>query len=267
LGLLAQHVWARDPKAVGKRATRKQRPLTAKESQKWLRSVEAVSAAHANCPQTRFICIGDREADVYDLFRQERPAGVELLVRAAWNRRVDHPERYLWAKLAAQPVVATLTVRVPRRGQQPARRATVVVRWCGMVLCPPTHRRAEKLSTLAVWAVQALEAQPPAGCEPLEWLLLTTAAVHTTEDALARVDWYACRWGIETSLGHLKTTMPMKVLHGTTVPGVLKELTLFAIVSNLVRMVRWASAMLQHTGVERISFLDAPRWLGNTGMP
>jgi hypothetical protein len=27
--------------------------------------------------------------------------GVELLVRAAWNRRVDHPERYLWPKVAA----------------------------------------------------------------------------------------------------------------------------------------------------------------------
>jgi heme exporter protein D len=53
------------------------------------------------------------------------------------------------------------------------------------------------------------------------------------------------------------------------VPGVLKELTAFAIVYNLVRMVMWHSATLQHTGVERISFLDALRWLGapSTAMP
>ena len=80
---------------------------------------------------------------------------------------------------------------------------------------------------------------------------------------------YRQRWQVETSLAHLKTTMRMDVLHCKTVPGVLKELTVFAIVYNLVRMVMCQSAMLQHTGVERISFLDALRWLGapSTGIP
>jgi hypothetical protein len=197
LGLRAQRVWARDPADTGQRATRKRRPVAEKESQKWLTSVAAVIAAHARCPETRFVCIGDREADVYDLFLQARPSGVDLLVRAAWNRRVDHPEGYLRAKVAAQPSVATLTVRVPRRGSQPARQATVMVRWCLVVLCPPTHRHAAKLPTLALWAVQALEEHPPANVAPIDWLLLTTCPVHSTADALARVDWYACRWGIE----------------------------------------------------------------------
>jgi hypothetical protein len=80
---------------------------------------------------------------------------------------------------------------------------------------------------------------------------------------------YRQRWQVETSLAHLKTTMQMDVLHCKTVPGVLKELTAFAIVYNLVRMVMWHSAILQHIGVERISFLDALRWLGapSTGIP
>ena len=94
LGGLAQQVWARAPDTVGQRATRKRRPITEKESQQWLTSVEAVSAARAQCPQTHFVCVGDREADVYDLFWPERPSGVDLLVRASWTRCVDHPERY-----------------------------------------------------------------------------------------------------------------------------------------------------------------------------
>ena len=53
--------------------------------------------------------------------------------------------------------------------------------------------------------------------------------------------------------------MQMDVLHCKTVPGVLKELTVFAIVYNLVRLVMWQSATLQHTAVERLSFLDALR--------
>jgi hypothetical protein len=63
--------------------------------------------------------------------------------------------------------------------------------------------------------------------------------------------------------------MHMEVLHGQTVPGVLKELTVFALVDNLVRMVMCQSARLQHIGVERISFVEALRWLSapSTGMP
>jgi len=113
LGLLAQQVWARDPAAVGKRTTHKHRPMADNERLKWLTRVAAVCEAHARCPQSRFVGIGDREADVDDLCLPARPAGVDLWVRAAWNRRVDPPERYLWTKVAAQPVVATLTGRVP----------------------------------------------------------------------------------------------------------------------------------------------------------
>ena len=80
---------------------------------------------------------------------------------------------------------------------------------------------------------------------------------------------YRQRWQVDTSLAHLKTTMHMEVLHCKTESGVLKELIAFAIVYNLVRMVMWHSAMLQPIGVERISFLDALRWLSapSTGIP
>jgi hypothetical protein len=63
--------------------------------------------------------------------------------------------------------------------------------------------------------------------------------------------------------------MRMEVLHGKTVPGVLKELTVFAFVYNLVRMVIWHSATRQRIGMERISFIDALRWLDalSTGIP
>ncbi len=40
LGLLAQQVWARDPADVGKRTRRKQLPISQKESQKWLTSLD-----------------------------------------------------------------------------------------------------------------------------------------------------------------------------------------------------------------------------------
>jgi hypothetical protein len=80
---------------------------------------------------------------------------------------------------------------------------------------------------------------------------------------------YRQRWQVEIMLAHLKTTIQMDVLHGQTVAGGLKELTVFALVYNLVRLVMGKSAILQHLGVERISVVDALRWLGapSTGTP
>jgi hypothetical protein len=53
--------------------------------------------------------------------------------------------------------------------------------------------------------------------------------------------------------------------HGKTVPGVLNELTGFALVYNLVRLVLCQSATLPHLCIERISVIDALRWLGALG--
>src|SRR5207249_1002235 len=125
-----------------------------------------------------------------------RPAGVARLMRASWNRGVHAPQRYVWAAVAAQPVAAPLLLHVPRRGPQPAREATLALRYGPLTLCPPQHRKAEGLPAVTLWAVQVSEVAPPAEAEPIEWLWLTTVAVETVDAAIERVQWYSCRWGI-----------------------------------------------------------------------
>jgi Transposase DDE domain len=99
---------------------------------------------------------------------------------------------------------------------------------------------------------------------------LVTTLLDAAVDPVAELaELYRQRWQVETSLAQRKTPMQMEVLHGHTGPGVLKELTGFTIVYNLVRLVMRQSATLQHTAVVRISFRDALRWLGapSTGLP
>ena len=99
------------------------------------------------------------------------------------------------------------------------------------------------------------------GVRTKEVTLVTTlldAERYPTKE-LARL--YGLRWGVETNLRHLKQTLGMDVLHCTTVAGVLKELTVFVILYNLVRRVMAAAAARQKVAVERISFIDAWRWL------
>lgn len=87
---------------------------------------------------------------------------------------------------------------------------------------------------------------------------LTNVELYSTA-ALAEL--YGRRWSVETDLAHLKTTMGLRVLRCRTVAGVLKELTVFAIVYNLVRLVMLAAAETQHVPAARVSFVDALRWL------
>ncbi len=74
---------------------------------------------------------------------------------------------------------------------------------------------------------------------------------------------YGRRWEVETNFAHLKTTMRMDVLHCQTVEGVLKELILFALVYNLARLVMLAAAREQGLPHDRLSFVDALRWLAS----
>jgi Transposase DDE domain len=91
--------------------------------------------------------------------------------------------------------------------------------------------------------------------------LVTTLldAARYPVEALAQLYW--ARWGIETNFAHLKTTMGLDVLKCKTVDGILKELIVFALIYNLVRLVMVQAARWQQVPLDRISFVDAVRWL------
>jgi hypothetical protein len=188
LGLLAQRNWVRDDETFGALPSHKKRVIGDKESIQWLESVEALTVAREAAPQTTFVSIGDREADVYELFAMERAAGVELLVRAAWNRVVDSEHRYLWETVQAAAVLGTVEVSVPRHPGEPVRRCTLTLRSMPLALKPPQARK--RLGKVEVWAILATEAVPPAKGEPIEWLLLTTVPTSSVDDAIERVHWY-----------------------------------------------------------------------------
>jgi hypothetical protein len=99
------------------------------------------------------------------------------------------------------------------------------------------------------------------GCRVQEITLVTTLidAERYSADALA--DLYLRRWNIETDFAHLKTTLRMDVLKCKSVANVYKEALMFVLVYNLVRMVIRAAARRQHIDIERISFIDAWRWI------
>lgn len=99
------------------------------------------------------------------------------------------------------------------------------------------------------------------GFRTKEVTLVTTLLSAEQYPAQAIAELYGLRWSIETNFRHLKITMGMDVLRCETVDGVLKELCMFCVIYNLIRLVMLKAATRQHVPLNRISFIDALRWL------
>jgi hypothetical protein len=197
LGLLNVQCWARDSKEAGKKYRRHQLPIEEKESIKWLVSYRAVAEAQILCSNTTLISVGDREADVYELFQEalQDPYGPKLLIRAERTRNRKVEQEDLWQTMKAEPVVGWLDVAVPRRGLRPARTAKLQIRFAQVVLRPPAR---SKLEAVRIWAVYAREVGYSTKVkEPIDWMLLTTVKTESFEEACERLTWYSRRWGIE----------------------------------------------------------------------
>jgi hypothetical protein len=72
---------------------------------------------------------------------------------------------------------------------------------------------------------------------------------------------YKKRWDIETCFGYIKTMMKLDVLKCRTVDGIHKELVVYMIVYNMVRMEMLRAAENQKVDARRVSFIDAMRRL------
>jgi len=140
LGVVSAECWARDP---AEHQTRREPEV--RESGKWLAAYRTLQELAPRVPNTTLVSIGDREADLFELFALARdPATPRLLVRAnrGRQRQVMTEEKLtpLWDHLGGLEVAGRLALHLPRRGAQPARTAELDLRFGPVTLKPP-HRR------------------------------------------------------------------------------------------------------------------------------
>lgn len=217
LGVLSIDSFDRSPEALAQpRRRRTQDPIATKESFRWLTGFRLCCDLAARCPSTQFVSIADREADLYDIFleaQQVRGAvpNVHYVLRAHEDRST--PERDLTqsrrtyhkvrTQVAASPLRTPQVVELAGTPQRPARQAILEVRALTVTVKPPNARSGLPAITHNVILVQ--EVDPPPEAAAVEWLLLTTLPIETTDDILRIVDHYAARWTIEVYFRTLKT--------------------------------------------------------------
>lgn len=230
LGTVWQQVWAReedDPSktAAAKRKERKAAPIEDKESFRWVEGLRRASLAAESLPGVQCVCIADSEADIYELLSEccDETKSIDWIVRACQDRALakadadaDDSHGTLRAKLLEQPVLYSQTIDVRGRRQKVAcetrgrrqaredRQAFVEVRAAQVTLRPP-YRSDRTLPEATVNVALVWEPNPPAGEEPVEWLLLTTQSIGDVDEVRLVIERYCSRWMIELFFKTLKS--------------------------------------------------------------
>jgi hypothetical protein len=198
LGLLTQAFFTRPVDEPSHQPNELRRlPIEEKESYKWLQAFE--QTLHLAPAGVEVVTVCDREADLYEMFTLAQRKKAKLLIRASADRALAEAEvSKLWQKVEQQAVTGQLTVQITQNQQQPARQATVSVRFTQVKLRPPWRPNQQKLPVVTLNAILVREENPPAEVEdPIEWLLLTNLTVTTFDEAVQVIQWYCCRWQIE----------------------------------------------------------------------
>jgi Transposase DNA-binding/Transposase Tn5 dimerisation domain len=206
LGLLDQQIFAREAAPADLPRHRNVLPIEKKESYRWLASLKTAQPVRG---KTQLVTVCDREADIYELFQLSAALAAPVVVRANYDRPINKRSMYaekdivkLWPHLERQPCAGRFAIEVPaRRGtKHPTPRAprvaTVELQFVAFTLNPP-KRLSSTLPNLAMSAIYVREKDPPAGEQPLEWMLLTNLPIENFDQAYEKVRWYCLKWRIE----------------------------------------------------------------------
>lgn len=256
MALAVTHDETRDPLGVlgvrtivrGDERTDKMRDRNAKvrrADREFLRWTELVAEVGERCRGVvDLIHVMDREADSFELFERLNSGEHRFVIRLTHDRKLEGDDR-LFEVLSCACIVAvrevTLSARVghsapsTRKIHPPreARVAKLAVSAMPVVLRDPLKKGAN----LSLNVVQVTELDAPAGCEPVEWRLVTTEPIDSPEQVLAIVDAYRARWRIEEFFKALKTGCAIEKRQLEGIDALLNALGLFIPIAwNLLRM-------------------------------
>jgi len=182
-------------------------PIEEKQTFSWIEGYRDCVEVARTIPDTRVVCMMDREADIFEMFdEQRRQSEADLLIRAKHNRCIVNGGK-LFDAVKSAPVRQRLSFPVPRQSARPKkskqkarpkrdeRVAHVAVRYKEIELRPPKSHIGKPPVKVSI--VHIFEEHPPSGAVPVEWFLLTTIKVDSPEMAQLCVKWYRLRWRIE----------------------------------------------------------------------
>lgn len=208
-------------------------PRAEKKSSRW--ETQAIETNGYLPSGIEAIHLMDQEADDYSVFSALCAASLRFVIRVE-SRRLTAENSRVDDALALLPTTLLREVQISSRSkaqasrphpQRKARTTTLSVRASTITLTKPASTLEAAYDSVTLNAVHVFEVAPPAGEEPIQWMLFTTEPIGTVEEIAAVVDHYRARWIIEEYFKALKTGCSFEKRQLCSYEGLLRTLALF----------------------------------------
>jgi hypothetical protein len=231
LGLTAIKFWTRakfkGTNALKRRVNPTRVPIETKESIRWLENMRQATALLGD--PARLVHIGDRENDIHEFFCAARAAGTHFLVRACVDRLAGDGRHTIADEMGEVAVRGLHRVEVAGEDGKTSR-ASVELRYRRVQVRPPIGKQ-KRYPALELSVIHAQERGTPEGRAAIDWKLITDLPVHSPEEAVEKLGWYARRWQIELFHKILKSGCRAEEARLRTAERLVNLLALFCILS------------------------------------
>jgi hypothetical protein len=239
LGLIDQQYLVRSPRptAKPKQGVSRQRTGRERESDRWLESSRRIGPAPTD-PDTRWVRVADREADIYEYLRECAARGHGFLVRVNQDRVLLEPSSgrrlgLVFEHVAGVGPLGGMYLDLRTRDGRAARRARLLLS-CGPVRVRAPERPGHAAGAnepIDCWFIRVWEPAPPEGVEALEWTLYTDRRTETLEGALVGAMDYGTRFLIEEFHKGLKTGLKAEELQLETADRLFAAIAVMSVVA------------------------------------
>jgi hypothetical protein len=253
LGLLNQIIWSRDSKELGKSANRGKKPFEDKESYKWYRGIASVNQLLGK--EIVKVHIGDREADIYELFFNEPHENGELLIRARHNRKTAEGSE-LWQHISEQQVAAKEEIVIPDRTGKRKKKVQVEIRYKDVEILCPAHKAGKAYNSVELIAIEIRQSGNDK--DGIHWKLLTTLSVNNAEQAKQCMRWYSYRWLIERFHYVLKSGCGIEALQLKKAESLMKAVAVYSLAAFNIMQLTYQSRQTPDVSCETV--LTRQQW-------
>lgn len=253
LGLLHQQIWSREPSQLGRSVSRKQKPFEDKESYKWYKGIASVNQLLGG--EVEKIHIGDRDADIYELFFSKPEEKAELLIRARHNRKTAAGS-HLWQHISKQPVAAEEEIIIPDRTGKRKKKVKVKLRYKEVEILCPVHKEGKTYNSVVLTAIEIKQKEN--NKDGINWKLLTTLKVSNAEQAKQCMRWYSYRWLIERFHYVLKSGCGIETLQLKKAESLMKAVAVYSLAAFNIMQLTYQSRQIPDASCEVV--LSRRQW-------
>lgn len=181
-------------------------PIEEKESYRW---IECAQQSKEAMPFAKMITIvADRESDIYEEFAIVPDERTHLLIRSRGNRLLEEGDT-LYDRINNTTSIGSYKLKVRTTKNRTGRNTEIEIKYTKVKIRKPANIRKSNgiKEYVEMYAVEAKEIKKniPKNEKPIHWIILTTHAATSFEDAFQIIQWYAMRWQIELLFNTMKS--------------------------------------------------------------